>query len=136
MSSFLPLRLVFSKRSKRPTPWFTPEIADKIIAKNKAKHVFERTRLESDKARYKKLKNNLKSTIRLQVLFRNAGIATKNNTTFNLQVFKHAFIQFLLPWYLICIYIAFLYACSYMYDCMYTYIFNDCKRKDMFGSHV
>jgi len=64
LSSFLPLRPVFSKRSKRPTIWFTPEIADKIKAKNKAKHLFERTQLESDKARYKKLKNNLKLTIR------------------------------------------------------------------------
>ena len=64
LSSFLPLRPIFSKRSKRPTPWFTPEIADKIKAKNKGKHLFERMQLESDKARYKKLKNNLKLTIR------------------------------------------------------------------------
>ena len=59
LSSFLPLRSVFSKRSKRPIPWFTPEIADKIKAKNKAKHLFERTQLESDKAWYKNLKTTL-----------------------------------------------------------------------------
>ena len=60
LSSFLLLK---SEKSKRPTPWFTLEIANKSKLKNKAKRIFEKTQLESDRARFKSLKNNLKSTI-------------------------------------------------------------------------
>ena len=60
--NFLPLKPVYSKKSTRTTPWFIPEIVDTIKLKNKAKHSFEKAQLVSDKARFRSLKNNLKST--------------------------------------------------------------------------
>ena len=53
LSSFLSLKPVYSKKSKRPTLWFTPEVADTIKLKNKAKHIFEKTQLVSVKASLK-----------------------------------------------------------------------------------
>ena len=37
LDAFAPLREVFSKKSKRPTPWFSDILSEKIKLKNKAK---------------------------------------------------------------------------------------------------
>ena len=63
LDKFLPLKKVTSQKSKRPTPWFNNEILQQIKLKNKAKRIFERSRLEGDGIIYKKYKNELKTTI-------------------------------------------------------------------------
>ena len=64
LDKFLPLKKVTSQKSKRPTPWFNNEILQQIKLKNKAKRIFERSRLEGDGIIYKKYKNELKTSIR------------------------------------------------------------------------
>ena len=43
---FIPLKTVKSKKSKRPTPWFTEKISKLIKLKDKAKRHFEKTHLD------------------------------------------------------------------------------------------
>ena len=54
---------VSCKYSRRHTPWMTPEILCSIKEKDKAKRRAEHTKDPDDLVRYKKLKNQLKSTI-------------------------------------------------------------------------
>lgn len=53
-----------SRKSKRPTPWFSDTIQKKIEEKNCAKHVFEHTGNLEDRCVFRRLKNDLKHTIR------------------------------------------------------------------------
>ena len=64
MDSYIPLKTVRHKYSKRPTPWLTSDILHVIQAKFKAKRRAERTRDSVDIDYYKTIKNNLKSMIR------------------------------------------------------------------------
>ena len=64
LDEFIPLKRVRSKKSRRPTPWFTDAIQKKIKDKNHAKRVFERTGSLDDRLVFRKLKNDLKHTIR------------------------------------------------------------------------
>jgi len=58
LDKFLPLKKVTSQKSKRSTSWFNDEILRQIKLKNKAKQIFERSRLEKDGNIYKKYKMN------------------------------------------------------------------------------
>ena len=49
LNSFAPLRRVFSRKSKRPTPWFNECIAAKIKAKNCSKQIATCSGSEEDK---------------------------------------------------------------------------------------
>ena len=53
-----------SRKLRRPTPWFTDDIQKKIKDKNHAKCLFERTGNLDDRLVFRKLKNDLKHTIR------------------------------------------------------------------------
>ena len=64
LDAFAPLREVFSKKSKRPTPWFSDILSEKIKLKNKAKRKFDRSGDSGDKLIFQKLKNDLKATVR------------------------------------------------------------------------
>ena len=50
--------------SRRHTPWLSPEILSAIGEKQKAKCTAEKSGKDDDVARYKRLKNALKTTIR------------------------------------------------------------------------
>ena len=64
LDEFIPLKRVHSRKSRRPTPWFTDDIQKKIKDKNQAKCVFERTGNLDDRLVFRKLENNLKHTMR------------------------------------------------------------------------
>lgn len=64
LNYFLPLRKVYSKKSKRPTPWFSEDISNFIKMKNQAKKKAEWSNLEGDWIIYRACKNTLKSLIR------------------------------------------------------------------------
>ena len=53
-----------SRKSKRPTPWFSDDIQIKIKEKNRAKRVFECTSDLDDRLTFRRLKNDLKHIIR------------------------------------------------------------------------
>ena len=56
LDKFLPLKQVTSQKSKRPTSWFNDEILWQIKLKNKAKRIFEISRLKGDGIIYKNIK--------------------------------------------------------------------------------
>ena len=64
LNSFVPLRRLSSRKSKRPTPWFNEDIAAKIKAKNCSKQIATCSGSEEDKEAYGRLKNELKADIR------------------------------------------------------------------------
>ena len=64
LDHFLPLCKVCSRKSRRPTQWFSKEISDLIKLKHMAKRKAQRSNVESDKTIYKQYKNELKSVIR------------------------------------------------------------------------
>ena len=64
LDAFAPLREVFSKNSRRPTPWFSDALSEKIKLKNRTKQKFDRSDDPGDKLIFQKLKNDLKATIR------------------------------------------------------------------------
>ena len=59
-----PLKRVYSKKSKRPTPWISDAILEKIKLKNKVKHSADKSRNPADKEAFRKCKNELKGIIR------------------------------------------------------------------------
>ena len=61
---FAPLKRVYSRQSKRPTPWITDAILEQIKLKNKAKHVAEKSGSADDRSLFTKCKNNLKAVVR------------------------------------------------------------------------
>ena len=64
LDSYIPLKKIYRKYSKRHTPWLTDELLSKIHAKNKAKRHAEHSKDPSDIFQYKVVKNKLKSAIR------------------------------------------------------------------------
>ena len=64
LEKFLPLKRVTVYKARRPTPWFTDTISTSIRNKNNAKRTFERSGSDLDRDIYRKLKNELKSSIR------------------------------------------------------------------------
>ena len=64
LDSYIPLKKVHCKYSKRHTPWLTDELLSSIKAKHKAKRLAEHTKDPSDISNYKCIKNKLKSEIR------------------------------------------------------------------------
>ena len=64
LDTFVPLRRVYSRKSKRPTPWFSTVISNLIKLKNRAKKRADQSKAESDQVAYKKHKNKLKHVIR------------------------------------------------------------------------
>ena len=63
LDAFAPLREIFSKNSRRPTPWFSDALSEKIKLKNRAKQKFDRSGDPGDKLIFQKLRNDLKATI-------------------------------------------------------------------------
>ena len=61
---FLPLRSVHSRRSNRPTPWFSDDIRQLITSKNKTKCQADRSSNLDDRHYFQQLKNKLKTSIR------------------------------------------------------------------------
>ena len=92
MDTYIPLKTVRHKYSKRPTPWLTLDILNVIQAKFKAKRCAERTHDPADIDHYKTIKSHLKSMIRssklscLQSLLRQARHAPRFAATLWLQV--------------------------------------------------
>ena len=64
LNAHVPMKTVYCKYSKRPTPWITPEILAAICEKNKAKRIAEHSGDAGNITRYKRLKNRLKSDVR------------------------------------------------------------------------
>ena len=64
LNAFAPPWKVFSRGSKRPTPWFSDVLSGKIKLKNRAKRKFDKSGDPNDKLIFQKLKNDLKATIR------------------------------------------------------------------------
>ena len=60
----MPHKKVVSKKSKRPTPWFSDVIADKIKHKNIAKRKAEKSCDPADKEQFRREKNELKVMVR------------------------------------------------------------------------
>ena len=63
LDAFLPLHRVISKRSKRPTPWFTDTIVDKIKNKCIAKRKADKYNDPLDKEGFRRQKNELKGMV-------------------------------------------------------------------------
>ena len=63
LDAFAPLQRVFSRNSKRPTPWFSDVLSEKIELKNRAKQKFDKSGGPNDKEIFRRLKNDLKATI-------------------------------------------------------------------------
>ena len=61
---FLPLHVVHSQHSKRPTPWFSNDIRQLITSKNKAKRQADKSGDANDRRHFQRLKNKLKTHIR------------------------------------------------------------------------
>ena len=57
LNADVPIKRVYCKYSKCPTPWMTSEILATIHEKNKAKHMAECSGDSDDVLRYKRLKN-------------------------------------------------------------------------------
>ena len=55
---------VYSKKSKRPTPWISDAILERIKLKNKVKCRAEKSGNPADKQAFRKCKNELKAIIR------------------------------------------------------------------------
>ena len=64
LDRFLPLKKVTVHKARRPTPWFSKNILARIRAKNKAKQAFEKSGSDSDGDIYRRMKNELKASIR------------------------------------------------------------------------
>ena len=64
LDSYIPLKAVRNKYSKRPTPWLNSTLLHAIKLKYKAKRLADRTQDPVDISQYKMIKNNLKSQIR------------------------------------------------------------------------
>ena len=58
-----PLKRIYSKKSKRPTPWISDAILEKIKLKNKVKCSAEKSGNPADKEAFRKCKNELKGII-------------------------------------------------------------------------
>ena len=63
MNSYIPLKKMRLKYSKRPTPWLTYDILSTIQTKYKAKRVAECTCDPINITRYKTIKNSLKMAV-------------------------------------------------------------------------
>jgi len=61
---FLPLHVVHSRHSNRPTPWFSNDIHQLIAAKNKAKWLADKSGDPDDRCCFQRLKNESKTYIR------------------------------------------------------------------------
>ena len=61
---YAPLKRVYSKKSKRPTPWISDAILERIKLKNKVKRRAEKSGNPGDKEAFRKCKNELKAIIR------------------------------------------------------------------------
>ena len=81
---FVPLRKVYSRKSKRPTPWFLTDISNLIKLKNKAKKRADRSKAESDQAVYKNYRNKLKHVVRQAKLdyLQTSFAQSKSHSTF------------------------------------------------------
>lgn len=64
LQSFAPLKRVYSRLSKRPTPWISDTILEQIKLKNKAKRVAENSGGVDELSFYKRCKNKLKAVVR------------------------------------------------------------------------
>ena len=64
LDEFIPLKRERSRKSKRPTPWFSGDIQIEIKEKNRAKLVFEHAGDLDDRLTFCRLKNDLKHIIR------------------------------------------------------------------------
>ena len=64
LNEFAPLHRVDCKYSRRSTPWFSDSIAQMIKDKCKARHLVQRTGDDNDWSTYRRLKNQLKATVR------------------------------------------------------------------------
>jgi len=82
---------VYSRKSKRPTPWFSAEISNLIKLKNRAKKRADRSKAESDQVAYKKHKNKLKHVIRQAKLdyLQTSFAWSKLHPTFAAELWSH-----------------------------------------------
>jgi len=63
-----PLRCIFPKHL--PAPWFTIDMKDKMIERNRARRTWRRWRTNSNYTHYKELRNKVQSLVRDKVLFK------------------------------------------------------------------
>ena len=64
LDTYAPLKRIWCKYFKRPTPWLTQDILSAISAKHKAKRTAECTHDPGDVDCHKSIKNGLKTMIR------------------------------------------------------------------------